>query len=1131
MIRPTVIGILLGLLLLAGVLAMYVSPVADQELIQDPSFEITKAKDQFGRVFAKWEGWKFEGDCAFEVGLVAHTGKTSALLTCSAPGKIRINQALELTPGRYRITAYIRGLDIGTGQWNMSTEFMFNDKYISLAKSGNFGWSRLTYVADLTAPAKTGPSFGLLGAGMFWIDDVSMERVGQDVPLTENPVIGQQEKAIEPPSRLDAGAIRCQRCGYRNMLRWEKCYACGSTLDREPSRIEASGPPVKIITSFENENPFSDSTAVSMHATDGARSMRVDRGFAVMQKLQDWSGYDFIKVDTYTDSPRPVPVGIEIQDTSTQDYWTRVNYSTVIPPGQGTLTLPLKQIYVGEKSRPGRRLILNAIIRLVFSVGEAPAAPVFFDKLRLERDTTSQKVFFDGLYAFDFGPGTSPVMDGFTAITPTTEYNPGRGYGLKNAKIYRAVDALQPDPLYQDFLSIGSGGLAVDVPNGKYRVFVNMDSPAGFWGEVQAFRERSIIAQGKKVVAEQMNLKAFAKKYFQFWDTEDLPSDNTFDKYDHAHFGEKVFDVEVKNGQLYLEFNGPDWACSVSAVIIFPLEKVTEGMHFLEWVKEKRRFYFENSFKRVLHQPTGDPLAPTAEDMRRGYVLFQRDYMQDLYYNDTPSQAELGHPLAAEAFAGQEEPVTLAVVPLKDLGKATVSVSALKGPQGVIPATAIDIGYVSYRVTRVTLDGSVYNLTPRWIIPRSSVAMPSGVARQFWLTVRTPQAASPGVYMGQVTFAPQQGAASSVPIHLTVRKGILAEADIPAGPFGGRIGLPFVENDPEAIDFSINMTEKSLHAIRAKGFTMFSGVPYVTYQGFSGGKPVLDFSAADRQMKVVKDLGFLAVSTYGAGLAGFDNYHQDIDKMKAAGYTDYTAFVKAIYVEIQQHAREKGWPTVYWNLCDEPNGDDLKRAVENAKAYHDAFPSGPPLFTGATSLYDPDEGGLHFALSEALHTPALNLHDEALVNRLRSSGAVWAFYNEGSRWTFGEYLFKAAKEFNLQYRLTWHWNIVAGDPYYALDSREDDYAWANASPDGELVPSVEFQRITAGLNDYRYFLTLQRLAKDQPDTPAGKAARELIARRMAAFHIGDKNRDRSFGAGDWKALREQVGSAIEAFQH
>ena len=38
----------------------------------------------------------------------------------------------------------------------------------------------------------------------------------------------------------------------------------------------------------------------------------------------------------------------------------------------------------------------------------------------------------------------------------------------------------------------------------------------------------------------------------------------------------------------------------------------------------------------------------------------------------------------------------------------------------------------------------------------------------------------------------------------------------------------------------------------------------------------------------------------------------------------------------------------------------------------------------------------------------------------------------------------------MKFRVSWHWNVVAGDPYYALDCREDDYAWCNASPDGRL---------------------------------------------------------------------------------
>jgi hypothetical protein len=310
----------------------------------------------------------------------------------------------------------------------------------------------------------------------------------------------------------------------------------------------SSGPAVKPITSFEGDNPFEGGVVVAAHATDGAKALRIDKDWAAMRAAQNWAGYDYLKADTYVEGTRPLAVTVEIHDTGTDGYWTRVNYYTVVPPGASTLTLPLRQLYVGEKSRPGRNLKLSAITRLVFVLGEP--GPLFVDNIRLERDTAARAAFFDGLYAFDFGTATSPVMDGFTAITPGTLYSAGRGYGLKNARIWRAVDAMQPDPLYQDFLCIESGGLAVDVPNGKYRVFVNIDSPSGYWGEYQAFSERAILAQGKKVFSERMDFKAFQKKYFRFWDTEDLPSDNTFDKYQSAHFSEKVFDVIVKNGQL-----------------------------------------------------------------------------------------------------------------------------------------------------------------------------------------------------------------------------------------------------------------------------------------------------------------------------------------------------------------------------------------------------------------------------------------------------------------------------------------------------------------------------------------------------------------------------------------------------
>ncbi len=156
------------------VLLSVASPAAAENqagnLLADPSFEITKPKDQFGLVFARWGGWKYEGDCDFRVGEVARTGRHSCLLYGGAGPKIRVSQDVELEPGRYRISAFLRGLDIGKGTYGATTEFMFDGKYLQLNKNGTFGWTKLTYVGEIDQKKKAGPSFGLMAPGYFWIE-------------------------------------------------------------------------------------------------------------------------------------------------------------------------------------------------------------------------------------------------------------------------------------------------------------------------------------------------------------------------------------------------------------------------------------------------------------------------------------------------------------------------------------------------------------------------------------------------------------------------------------------------------------------------------------------------------------------------------------------------------------------------------------------------------------------------------------------------------------------------------------------------------------------------------------------------------------------------------------------------
>ena len=346
-----------------------------QNLIRNPSFEQTKPADQFGFVFPDWGGWKYEGECEYRVGRVAHRGQTSALLFGASAPKIRLAQTHPvLEPGRYRITAYLRGLDISTGVWNATTEFACDGQYFQLQKNGTFGWTPLTYVFQVRERKQDfyGPAFGLMAPGYLWVDDVEMVKVPDDVPLTDKPVLGAEEKPLAPPGELGPDAVRCPQCGYRNQPAWKTCFACGSELDLPAA---AQGPAVKPLASFEDKSPFSEGQLVEQHATDGKKSLRLDKNYTTWLAPQDWSGYDYLKADLYTDAERPLDLYVEIRDQATRDYWTRVNYNTVVPPGRSTLVLPLDQLYVGEKSRPGRKLMLSGVTHLVFNIGEQPSGP------------------------------------------------------------------------------------------------------------------------------------------------------------------------------------------------------------------------------------------------------------------------------------------------------------------------------------------------------------------------------------------------------------------------------------------------------------------------------------------------------------------------------------------------------------------------------------------------------------------------------------------------------------------------------------------------------------------------------------------------------------------------------------
>ncbi len=147
----------------------------------------------------------------------------------------------------------------------------------------------------------------------------------------------------------------------------------------------------------------------------------------------------------------------------------------------------------------------------------------------------------------------------------------------------------------------------------------------------------------------------------------------------------------------------------------------------------------------------------------------------------------------------------------------------------------------------------------------------------------------------------------------------------------------------------------------------------------------------------------------------------------------------------------------------------------------------------------------------------------AYLRGLDIGTGVW---NQTTEFMFAG-MYKAAKQLDVKFRLSWHFNVVAGDPYYALDCREDDYAWCNSSPDGDLIPAVHFERLREGLDDYRRMLTLGRLADEQPDTAAARAAKNLLAEILGAFLLGQRELT---GQKSYVELRRKLDAVIESLR-
>ena len=769
----------------------------------------------------------------------------------------------------------------------------------------------------------------------------------------------------------------------------------------------------------------------------------------------------------------------------------------------------------------------------------------------------------DDALKLDMGTAASPVWPGCMRVTKETAYTPQRGYGWQTkAKLLDchrvAVDRngtlAIPDDLWGDFvLSFGASAFRADLPNGKYEVVLLIGDVGSVYGPYTTkvrslYPSRSIMvrANSAEVVREIIDESNILDVYYRNENTEYRKGDCPWRKYIDSKLQPRSFRVEVTDGKLLLEFS-PD--CRVAGAFVHP---AGASDAFTEWYQAQepaRRKFFLDRYHEVKHLPAHPPIDPTPAERARGYVLFSRSYLDDVFPNSVPASDERRIEFDLFAGRGEAESLTFSVVPFRALSGVRVTVSDLAGPDGArIPASRWDVRHVRYlQVPRHAVSDreNPYSVKGRLLDKRESKDFEAGTTRRMWLTVRVPPDSPAGPYTGKITLAPRDAPATVLPVKLRVLPFSLAD------PSDVAIGIFYSPASPWQYfagkqDLYWQDVRSSLKLLRDHQFTSVSyqiGRPRVWVDD-KDGKIKADLSVFDRFFKVFKEAGMNAKApfcTYGNdggsnlirvqptyGMGWIERNGERADEYMAPEWI--TQFRELLRLQAD-HGKKNGWPPVVYCVHDEVHGWSRKRLEGTAKILQATYMREPDVKT--TGCINSSEGLMLVPYHDyPMFNSGVPFNEENL-ELVRKHGKTVTIDNFGqNRWSIGFWMWRIQPKLVADSFFCW----VGADPYNPFDdATASELAVALPGRNG-WVPTPTLPRMREGIDDYRYAHTLRERLREAERKQADPAAIGNARKTLAYLEqLVDVRLRRYFDEGlpsveACDAVRWRVARAIAALQ-
>jgi len=486
-------------------------------------------------------------------------------------------------------------------------------------------------------------------------------------------------------------------------------------------------------------------------------------------------------------------------------------------------------------------------------------------------------------------------------------------------------------------------------------------------------------------------------------------------------------------------------------------------------------------------------VTPTAEEQKRGYIVFARDPLVEVSPYAIPFPSERVGALKAFAAQGEYEPLSFLLHGLEALDGVTVEAGELKSDKGdAILADHIDVRIV--RSVRLPVDSKAktFRLQPFLLEKRKAFAIPKGGTAQVWLTVRTPDDAKAGTYQGTVAVRVAEREPVTLKVSVEVLPFRLPPAPIEMAMYFGHA--------PE----SDEMLRKELTDLREHGLNSFEssvGVQIKSRDRKFGDDDVEATRAhCKRMMDAVKTVfgGWRFPVTFEVGhqIA----YFWDVPKGWFVHWPHSpeieSDFYKAIDV-VRDLAKAEGWPPLRAYAMDEAGAHNL---LDEAIYLYGLIKKRYPDITTWTDI----GGGIAMGhdeigqLEKVMDTFSTNRFTPEIAKTLIGRKKAYGVYNgagptlAGPRFFFGFYGFKTGASQIAQ------WVYHFGDAAFKGGFRQEDEGYVYEAADGPL-PSLYWEAVREGVDDYRYMTELwHRIAMAKAsDAPAVKKAADDAAKAAA----------------------------------